>query len=97
MELPFGGAALNKVSKPPAAMPECARVFVGAPAQSFETSCQRMRVPQWKPLTMQISTPVMAILATGLTLRRHDVFRIVQKKARDRSRPALGAWLGSMV
>lgn len=51
-ELPFGGAAMNRVSTPPVAMAKLApmSVSVGAPVPSFMTSCQRVCVPRWLPM-----------------------------------------------
>jgi len=55
-ELPFGGVVMNSVSTPPEAMPKLApmSVSVGAPVTSFETSCQRVCVPRWKPTPLQL-------------------------------------------
>jgi len=40
-------------------------VSVGAPVASFATSCQRVCVPRWKPMPMQISTAVIGIVAVS--------------------------------
>ncbi len=57
-EMPFGGAAMNKVSTPPTAMAKGApmSVRVGAPVPSFVTSCQLACVPRWKPIPTALIT-----------------------------------------
>lgn len=47
---------MNRVSTPPVAMPKPVpmSVSVGAPVPSFATSCQRVWVPRWKPMPMQL-------------------------------------------
>jgi hypothetical protein len=49
---------MNNVSTPPVAMVKLApmSISVGAPVPSFETSCQRVWVPRWKPMPMQLMT-----------------------------------------
>lgn len=55
-ELPFGGAAMNRVSTPPVEMAKDApmSVRVGAPVPSLATSCQRVWVPRWNAMPMQL-------------------------------------------
>ena len=46
------------VSTPPVAMAKLAPMStsVGAPLASLLTSCQRVWVPRWKPMPMQLTT-----------------------------------------
>ena len=55
-ELPWGSAAMKRVSTPPVAMAKLApmSVSVGAPVQSFATSCQRVWVLRWKPMPVDV-------------------------------------------
>ena len=67
-ELPFGGAAMNRVSTPPVVMAKLApmSVSVGAPVPSFATSCQRVWVPRWNPMPMQLmAVPSVSVLASA--------------------------------
>ena len=52
----FGDAAMVSVSTPPVAMAKLApmSISVGAPLASLVTSCQRVWVPRWKPMPMQL-------------------------------------------
>ena len=47
---------MNRVSTPAVAMTKLVpmSVRVGAPVASFVTSCQRVWVPRWKPMPMQL-------------------------------------------
>ena len=58
----FGDAAMVSVSTPPVAMAKLAPMStsVGAPLASLVTSCQRVWVPRWKPMPMQLTTALRA-------------------------------------
>ncbi|WP_206677634.1 hypothetical protein, partial [Tabrizicola fusiformis] len=60
LTLPFGGAAMKSVNTPPVAMakPVPMSDSVGAPVPSLATSCQRVWVPRWNPMPMQLMSPV---------------------------------------
>ena len=49
---------MKSVSTPPVAMAKLAPMStsVGAPLASLLTSCQRVWVPRWKPMPMQLTT-----------------------------------------
>jgi hypothetical protein len=40
-------------------------ISVGAPVPSFATSCQRVWMPRWKPMPMQLMAVASASLAAG--------------------------------
>ena len=54
----LGDAAIVSVRMPPVVMAKLAPMStsVGAPLASFVTSCQRVWVPRWKPMPMQLTT-----------------------------------------
>jgi hypothetical protein len=55
--LPFGGAAMNRVSTPPVAMETAPHVGQRRRAGAvIVTSCQLAWVPRWKPMPMQLIT-----------------------------------------
>ncbi len=58
-ELPFGGAAINRVSTLPVAMAKLApmSVSVGAPVPSFSTNSHRLCGPRWQPMSEQFTLP----------------------------------------
>jgi hypothetical protein len=66
-ELPLGGAAMNRDKTPPVAMAKLApmSVNVGAPVPSFATSCQRVWVPRWKPMPMQLMAVASVSVVTS--------------------------------
>ena len=66
-ELPFGGAAMSRVSTPLVAMAKLAPLSVkaDAPVASLATNCQRVWVLCWKPMPMQFTTGVKGIVSAS--------------------------------
>jgi hypothetical protein len=62
---------MNRVSTPPVAMAKLApmSVSVGAPVPSFATSCQRVCVPRWKPMPMQLMDAASARVVASAAVK----------------------------
>jgi hypothetical protein len=69
-ELPFGGAAMKRVSTPPVTMPILAPMSIsfGASVPSFATIYQRVWVPRWKPMPMQFTTAASVRVVASATV-----------------------------